>query len=129
MELESTAPLLLLLSSDDFGQFGHFPNAASRRQVAEFLLDEGLPGMARDLILAGGSDHARDRALLSRAFDRLAEDRPDPGAQATPDPATPEPPIPAETPEGVAALLDESRDLRAGMDALLSQTRLSEPGD
>lgn len=128
MELESTAPLLLLLSSDDFEQFGRFPNAAFRRQVAEFLLDRGLPGMARDLILAGGSDHARDRALLSRAFDRLAEDRPDPGAQAAPDPADPDPPIPAETPEDVAALLDESRDLRAGMDALLSQTRLVEPG-
>ncbi|MFO7920487.1 MAG: hypothetical protein R6U99_06655, partial [Nioella sp.] len=93
-----------------------------------FLLDRGLPGMARDLILAGGSDHTRDRALLSRAFDRLAEDRPDPGAQAAPDPADPDPPIPAETPEDVAALLDESRDLRAGMDALLSQTRLVEPG-
>ena len=128
MELDSTAPLLLLLSSDDFGQFGHFPSPASRRQVAEFLLDEGLPGMARDLILAGGSDHSRDRALLSRAFDRLAEDRPNAGTPSTPDPAPPSASIPTQTPEDMAALLAESRDLRAGMAALLSQTRLAEPG-
>ena len=33
MDLERTAPLLLLLTSEEFGQFGYFPNPAFRRRV------------------------------------------------------------------------------------------------
>lgn len=127
MDLESTAPLLLLLSSENFGQFGHFPNPSFRRQVADFLLDHGLPGMARDLVLAGGSDHARDRALLERVFDRLAEDRaisPPAAAPAT-DPVPDAPP--AQTREDMAALLSESRALRAELSGLLSGGSTSVP--
>ncbi len=112
MELERSAPLLLLLSSEEFGQFGYFPNPAFRRRVARYLLDHGLPDMARDLILAGGSDHARDRELLSLTYDRLAQDH----LTGTPTDALPQPERPAlsiaETPEAMAAMLADSRSLR-----------------
>lgn len=112
MELERSAPLLLLLSSEEFGQFGYFPNPAFRRRVARYLLDHGLPDMARDLILAGGSDHARDRDLLSLTYDRLAQDH----LTGIPTDALPQPERPAlsiaETPEAMAAMLADSRSLR-----------------
>jgi len=128
MALDRPAPLLLLLSSDEFGQFGQFPNAAFRRQVAEFLLDRGLPAIARDLILAGGSDHDRDRVLLSRAFDRLAEDQISPLSQTTPESTSGSAAAPVETPAEMAALLSESRELRAELEQLLSRTPPADPG-
>lgn len=127
MEQGRSAPLLLLLSSDEFGQFGYFPNPAFRRRVARYLLDHGLPEMARDLILAGGSDHARDRELLSLAFDRLAHDR---SIEQTESPHThPEiADIPvAETPAAVASLLDDSRNLRQQALALLDEDEVNNP--
>lgn len=128
MALDETAPLLLLLSSDEFGQFGDFPNPAFRRQVAEFLLVRGLPGIARDLILAGGSDHERDRVLLSRALGRLAEDQTSPLSQTAPDPTPGTAAAPVETPAEMAALLTESRALRAELEGLLTSTQLADPG-
>jgi hypothetical protein len=119
MELERTAPLLLLLSSEEFGQFGYFPNPAFRRRVARYLLDHGLPDMARDLILAGGSDHARDRELLSLAYDRLAQDHLDDPPLPLPAPALVDPIAPAQTPEAMAAMLQDSRALRQHALALL----------
>ncbi|TBX28475.1 hypothetical protein [Nioella sediminis] len=119
MDLDRTAPLLLLLTSEEFGQFGYFPNPAFRRRVARYLLDHGLPEMARDLILAGGSDHARDRELLSLAYDRLAQDHPGAVPADPADPVAVAPIAPADTPEAVVALLRESRALRQEALALL----------
>lgn len=130
MDSERSAPLLLLLSADDFGQFGYFPNPAFRRRVARYLLDHGLPDMARDLILAGGSDHARDREVLGLAYDRLARDH---GSEDTP-PLTPQPPQPpqpsvgnprAESPEAMAALLADTRALRQQAMVLLNASSAS----
>jgi hypothetical protein len=115
---ERTAPLLVLITSDQFGQFGPYPTPAARRQVADYLLTHGMPELARDIVLAGGNDHARDRELLTRAFDRMAADIAPPEA-LPPVPEQPLPPIP-QTPEAIAELLDTTRDFTQEARALLA---------
>lgn len=111
MAHDQTASLLLLLSSDVFGQFGPFPDPAFRRRVAGYLLDHGLPDLARDMILAGGSDHRRDRDLLALARDRSSQDRTPPAA-IPPAPAPDVGTVP-QMPDDLSALLEDSRALRA----------------
>jgi hypothetical protein len=118
MDREDTAPLLLLLSAEEFGQFGHFPNPAVRRRVSEYLLAHGLPDLSRDLILAGGSDHARDREVLTSAFDRLARDQAVPAPLPPSEPARPAPA--AASPTEITTLLQRSRDMRATAAAILA---------
>jgi hypothetical protein len=120
MERDRSGPLLLFLSSQEFGQFGYFPNPAFRRRVARYLLDHGLPDIARDLILAGGSDHAQDRELLNLIYDRLAQDHPSDGPADAPVPVAVDPVEAAETPEAMAALLRDSQALRLQALALLA---------
>jgi hypothetical protein len=125
MDQDQTAQLLILLSSPQFGQFGHFPSPAYRRQVAEYFLSNGLPDLARDVIMAGGTDRAADREILTRAFERLTRDgtdrpAPDPGIA----PVNP-PPAPATGSEEITTLLEESRARRAAVQALLTT---AEPG-
>lgn len=118
MDQEETAQLLVLLSSPDFGQFGHFPSAGYRRQVAVYFLDHGLPDLARDIIMASGNDRAPDREILGRAFDRISRDLAALHPTTIPElPATAE--APARTAEEITELLNRSRETRDFIAALL----------
>ena len=120
MDQGQTAQLLILLSSPEFEQFGRFPSPAYRRQVARYFLDRGLPDLTRDIIMAGDTDRAPDREIVSAASDRIARDRaflneavppaipPDMGA-----------PSPAGSAEEIDALLARSRNMRATVSELL----------
>ena len=75
--------------------------------------------------MAGGTDRAADREILTRAFERLTRDGID---RPAPDPAIAPvnpPPAPATGSEEITTLLEESRARRAAVQALLTT---AEPG-
>ncbi len=119
MQAEQTAELLILLTSDSFGQFGQYPGPAARRNVAEYFLEHGMPEFARDILLAGGHLHARDQETLQAALERMSRDRNTAEAAAALPIAELVPPMPTP-PTDAAGALAQSRDLRGEISMLLS---------
>lgn len=123
MEQGQTAQLLILLSSPEFEQFGQFPSPAYRRAIANYFLARGLPDLTRDIIVAGGTDRAPDREILSAAFDRINRDQTtisDAESPALLSGMTA--PEPARSADEITALLAQSRTMRAAVSELLSPT-------
>jgi hypothetical protein len=121
MDQGQTAQLLILLSSPEFEQFGQFPSPAYRRQVANFFLARGLPDLTREIIMAGGTDRAPDREILSAAFDRISRDT-TANSEAEPPAifADMTPPVTASNADEITTLLSRSRDMRAVVETLLT---------
>lgn len=120
MDQGQTAQLLILLSSPEFGQYGHFPSPAYRRQVADYFLAHGLPGLARDIIMAGGTDRAPDREILTTAFERISRDVMDPPVPESGPVRDIPRPAPATSATEIAEILEESRAAREAVSSLLA---------